>query len=65
MHVQNMEQLHAHNCYQNVAEPQATGYHTKATHIGTLSQWSCPHLISPQCELGEIYLHHGAGPFPT
>ena len=29
VHVQNMGQLHAHDCHQNVTEPQATEYHTK------------------------------------
>ena len=33
MHVQNVEQLHVHDCYQNVSEPQAREYHTKSTHI--------------------------------
>jgi len=27
VHVQNMEQLHAFDCHQNVAEPQATEKH--------------------------------------
>ena len=27
VHVQNMEQLHAFDCHQNVAEPQATENH--------------------------------------
>jgi len=27
MHVQNMEQLKAYDCSQNVSEPQATEYH--------------------------------------
>ena len=28
-----MDQLHGHDCHQNVTEPQATGYHTKSTHV--------------------------------
>jgi len=39
--MQNMDQLHAYDCYQNVTEPQATEYHTKSTHMyntGTVSQ---------------------------
>ena len=27
--MQNMDQLHAYDCYQNVTEPQAIEYHTK------------------------------------
>ena len=27
--MQNVVQLHAYNCYQNVTEPQATEYHTR------------------------------------
>jgi len=40
VHVQNMEQLHAFDCHQNVAEPQATGNHIKYTHVytGTVNQ---------------------------
>jgi len=37
--MQNMEQLHAHDCYQNVTEPQAT--EIRSTHVhntGTVSQ---------------------------
>ena len=33
VHVQNVDQLHAHDCHQNVTEPQATEYHTKSTHV--------------------------------
>jgi len=33
VHVQNVDQLHAHDCYQNVTELQATEYHTKSTHV--------------------------------
>jgi len=35
-----MEQLHAFDCHQNVAEPQATENHIKYTHvyIGTVNQ---------------------------
>ena len=29
MHVQNVDWLHAYDCYQNVTESQATEYHTK------------------------------------
>jgi len=38
--VQNMEQLHAFDCHQNVAEPQATENHIKYTQVytGTVSQ---------------------------
>ena len=32
VHVQNMEQLHAFDCHQNVAEPQARENHIKYTH---------------------------------
>ena len=35
MHVENMEQLNAYNCHQNVTEPQATEYHKKGTHVYT------------------------------
>ena len=41
MHKQNVDQLHAYDCYQNVTEPQTTEYHTKSTHMynaGTVSQ---------------------------
>ena len=40
VHTQNMEQLHAFDCHQNVAEPQATENHIKYTHVytGTVSQ---------------------------
>jgi len=31
VHAQNMEQLHAFDCHQNVAEPQATENHIKYT----------------------------------
>jgi len=34
-HVQNMEQLNAFDCHQNVAEPQATENHIKYTHVYT------------------------------
>jgi len=34
-----MDQLHAHDCYQNVTEPQATEYHTKSTHVHTQELW--------------------------
>jgi len=35
-----MEQTHASDCYQNVAEPQDTENHTKYTHVytGTVNQ---------------------------
>ena len=36
VHAQNMEQLHAFDCHQNVAEPQATENHI--TYTGTVSQ---------------------------
>jgi len=39
--MQNVDQLHAYDCYQNVTEPQATEYHTKSTQVyitGTVSQ---------------------------
>ena len=39
--MQNVDQLHAYDGYQNVTEPQATEYQTKATHVdktGTVSQ---------------------------
>jgi len=36
VHTQNMEQLHALDCHQNVAEPQATENHI--TYTGTVSQ---------------------------
>ena len=36
VHTQNMEQLHAFDCHQNVAEPQATENHKMYT--GTVSQ---------------------------
>jgi len=29
VHVQNMEQLNAYDCHQNVTEPQDTEYHRK------------------------------------
>ena len=42
VHAQNMEQLHAFDCHQNVVEPQATENHIKYTHVyvytGTVSQ---------------------------
>jgi len=41
VHMQNIDQLHGRDCYQNVTEPQATEYHTKSTHLynkGTVSQ---------------------------
>ena len=40
VHAQNMEQLHAFDCHQNVAEPQATENHMKYTHVytGTVNQ---------------------------
>ena len=31
VHMQNMEQLHEHDCHQNVIETQATEYHKKYT----------------------------------
>ena len=39
-HVQNMEQLHAYDCHQNVTEPRATENCIKCTHvyIGTVNQ---------------------------
>jgi len=38
--MQNMEQLHAYDCHQNVTEPQATENHIKYTpgYTGTASQ---------------------------
>jgi len=40
VHAQNMEQLHAFDYHQNVAEPQATENHIKYTQVytGTVSQ---------------------------
>ena len=40
VHAQNMEQLHAFDCHQSVAEPQATENHRKYTHVytGTVNQ---------------------------
>jgi len=40
VHMQNMEQLHAYDCHQNVTEPQATENHIKYTpgYTGTASQ---------------------------
>ena len=37
VHAQNMEQLHAFDCHQNVAEPQATENHIKYTHVYTVT----------------------------
>jgi len=31
--VQNIDQLHAYECYQNVTEPEATEYHTQKVHV--------------------------------
>jgi len=39
--MQNMDQLHAHDCHQIGTEPLTTEYHTKHTHMyntGTVSQ---------------------------
>ena len=33
VHTQNMEQLHAYDCHQNVTEPQATENHMKYTRV--------------------------------
>jgi len=33
VHVQSMEQLHAFDCHQSVAEPQATGNHIIYTRV--------------------------------
>jgi len=33
VHMQNMEQLHAYDCHQNVTERQATEYHQESTHV--------------------------------
>ena len=38
VHVQNMEQLHAFDCRQNVAKPQATENHIKYTHVYTVTR---------------------------
>ena len=41
VHMQNMDQLHAYESYQNVTELRTTEYHTKSTHVynpGTVSQ---------------------------
>ena len=40
VHAQNMEQLHAFDCHQNVAEPRATENHIKYKYVytGTVSQ---------------------------
>jgi len=35
VHMQNMEQIHAFDCHQNVTEPQATENHIKYTHVNT------------------------------
>ena len=40
VHAQNMEQLHAFDCYQNVAEPQATG--NQNIHTCTQKLWVRP-----------------------
>ena len=40
--MQNVEQLHAHDSYQNVTEPQATVHHTKHTHVKTQELWVRP-----------------------
>ena len=37
IHMQNMEQLHAYDCHQNVAEPQVTENHIKYTHVYTVT----------------------------
>ena len=31
--MQNVDQLHACDCYQNVTQPQTTEYHTKSTRV--------------------------------
>jgi len=36
--MQNMEQLHAYDCDQNVTEPRATENHTAHVYTGTVSQ---------------------------
>jgi len=40
VHTQNMEQLRAFDCHQNVAEPQATENHIKYAYVytGTVNQ---------------------------
>jgi len=38
IHMQNMEQLHAYDCDQNVTEPRATENHTAHVYTGTVSQ---------------------------
>jgi len=40
MHVQNLEQLHAYDCHQNVTEPQATKYHKR--YMCTQELWVRP-----------------------
>ena len=42
VHMQNMEQLYACDCHQNVTEPQATESHIKYTHVYTLELWVRP-----------------------
>jgi len=39
VHMQNVDQLHAYDCYQNVTESQATEYHTKVHKCTTQEQW--------------------------
>ena len=36
VNMQNVDHLHAYDCYQNVTEPQATEYHTYVLNIGTI-----------------------------
>jgi len=40
--MQNVHQLYAHNCHQNVTEPRATEYHTKVHTCTTQELWVRP-----------------------
>jgi len=51
VHVQNMEQLHAHDCYQNLTEHKTSG-HTIGNKIYRYAQFQhrkCVMLASPAC----------------
>ena len=48
VHVQNVDQFHAHDCHQNVTESQATEYHTKGSYTHAQHR-NCESSLAEAC----------------
>ena len=58
VHVQNVDQLHAYDCYQNVTERWVTEYHTKIQTCTTKELWVRPSAWCTQVGSAQGFLSY-------